>query len=301
MEHNNKDVVLCPVCGSKNQKTLYPDTLGDDLPPFDYAFSPDHMRTYKVVKCESCSHAFCIIPHKNLWENYQSVVDSEYLSRQDAHLLTARKVVEVLIKFIDGGKLLDIGCATGDFLSVAQEHYSVEGLELSRWSSEIAKKRGFKIHTCPINELPSDTKFDVVTLWGVIEHFESPKAEIEKISSVLKPGGHVCLWTGDIDSWLARLLGKNWWYIQGQHIQFFSKKSLNRLFLDTGFKNVTIEKYPFTANLYSLSKSFFRYKKIKSITKILFENKVTKDMVITLKLPGEMLAIYEYCGISPRG
>ena len=75
MEDCNKNVVLCPVCGSKNQKTLYPDTLGDDLPPFDYAFSPDHMRTYEVVRCQSCSHAFCIIPHKNLWENYQSVVD----------------------------------------------------------------------------------------------------------------------------------------------------------------------------------------------------------------------------------
>lgn len=292
MEDSDKNVVLCPVCGSKNQKTLYPDTLGDDLPPFDYAFSPDHMRTYKIVKCRSCSHAFCIIPHKNLWENYQSVIDSEYLSRQDAHLLTAGKVAEVLTKFIAGGKLLDVGCATGDFLSVAQKHYSVEGLELSQWSSEIAKKRGFKIHTCTINELPPDAKFDIVTLWGVIEHFESPKAEIEKISSVLKPGGYVCLWTGNIDSWLARLLGKNWWYIQGQHIQFFSKKSLNRLFSDTGFKNVTIEKYPFTTNLYSLSKSYFRYKKVKSLAKILFENKVTKDRVITLKLPGEMLAIY---------
>jgi 2-polyprenyl-3-methyl-5-hydroxy-6-metoxy-1,4-benzoquinol methylase len=292
MENSNKKVVLCPVCGSKNQKTLYPDTLGDDLPPFDYAFSPDHMRTYKVVKCQSCSHAFCIIPHKNLWENYQSVIDSEYLSRQDAHLLTAGKVTEVLTKFIDGGKLLDVGCATGDFLSVAQEHYSVEGLELSQWSSEIAKKRGFKIHTCTINELPSDAKFDIVTLWGVIEHFESPKAEIEKISSILKPGGYVCLWTGDIDSWLARLLGKNWWYIQGQHIQFFSKKSLNRLFSDTGFKNVTIEKYPFTTNLNSLSKSLFRYKRLKTISRIILENRLTRHKRITLKLPGEMLAIY---------
>jgi 2-polyprenyl-3-methyl-5-hydroxy-6-metoxy-1,4-benzoquinol methylase len=143
-----------------------------------------------------------------------------------------------------------------------------------------------------MNELPSDEKFDIVTLWGVIEHFESPKAEIEKISSVLKPGGYVCLWTGDIDSWLARLLGKNWWYIQGQHIQFFSKKSLNRLFSDTGFKNVTIEKYPFTTNLNSLSKSLFRYKRLKTISRFFLENRLTRHKIITLKLPGEMLAIY---------
>jgi ubiquinone/menaquinone biosynthesis C-methylase UbiE len=283
--------IVCPVCSSKHQKMLYPDTLGDDLPPFDYAFSPNHMRTYEVVKCQSCSHAFCVVPHKNLWENYQSVVDSEYLNRQEAHLLTAEKVVEILTKFINGGKLLDVGCATGDFLSVAKAHYSVEGLELCQWSSDIAKKRGFKIHTCPINELSSDMKFDVVTLWGVIEHFELPKAEIEKISNILKPGGYICLWTGDVDSWLARLLGKNWWYIQGQHIQFFSKKSLNRLFSDIGFKNVTIEKYPFTTNLISLSKSLYRYKRLKKISKIILENRLMRYRTITLKIPGEMFAI----------
>jgi ubiquinone/menaquinone biosynthesis C-methylase UbiE len=285
-------VIPCPVCGSEHKKTLYPDTLGNDLPPFDYAFSPDHMRTYEVVRCESCSHTFCIIPHANLWENYQSVRDAEYLSRQEAHLLTAEKVTGVLTKYIKEGKLLDIGCATGDFLTVARSRYSVEGLELSEWSSEIAKKRGFKIHTCTINELPSDAKFDIVTLWGVIEHFESPKAEIEKIYRILKPGGYVCLWTGDIDSWLAKILKKNWWYIQGQHIQFFSKNSLNRLFSDAGFKNVTVEKYPFTTNLNSLSKSLYRYKKLKTIARIILENKLLKNRVITLRIPGEMLAIY---------
>ena len=188
--------------------------------------------------------------------------------------------------------MLDIGCATGDFLSIAQENYTVEGLELSQWSAEIAKKRGFKIHTCTIKELPSDAKFDIVSLWGVIEHFESPKTEVEKIYSILNPGGYVCIWTGDIDSWLARLLGKNWWYIQGQHIQFFSKKSLNRLFSDIGFKTIAIEKYPFTTNLNSLSKSFYRYQRLKSISRIILENRLIRDKTITLKIPGEMFAIY---------
>jgi 2-polyprenyl-3-methyl-5-hydroxy-6-metoxy-1,4-benzoquinol methylase len=288
----NEKVILCPVCGSNNQKTFYPDTLGDDLPPFDYAFSPDHMRTYEIVRCQSCFHTFCIIPHNHLWENYQSVVDFEYLSRQEAHLLTAKKVIEVLTKFVDSGKLLDIGCATGDFLSVAQKHYSVEGLELSQWSANIAKKRGFKIYTCTIDELPMDTKFDIITLWGVIEHFESPKAQVEKISKILNPGGYVCLWTGDINSWLAQVMGKYWWNKTGQHLQFFSKSSLTRLFSDAGFKTVTIEKYPFTTNLNSLSKTFYRYKMLKIISKIVLENKLMKNRIITLKVPGEMLAIY---------
>jgi 2-polyprenyl-3-methyl-5-hydroxy-6-metoxy-1,4-benzoquinol methylase len=284
--------VACPVCGSKKQKILYEDSLGDDLPPFDYAFSPEHMRTYRIARCESCSHAFCILPRENIWKNYQSVVDSEYLNRGEAHILTAKKVIAVMKKYIAKGKLLDVGCATGDFLTAAQDYYSVEGLELSKWSSEIAQKRGFNVHTCTISELPQYERYDVITLWGVIEHFESPAQEIEKISRIIKPGGYIFLWTGDIDSWLARLLGKHWWYIQGQHIQFFSKKSLNRLFLNYGFKPVNIEKYPFTTDLNTFSKSFFRYRTLRSLAKLVLANRFVRNKVITLRLPGEMLAVY---------
>lgn len=288
-----KSINICPVCNSTNQKDLYSDTLGNSLPSFDYNFSPNVMRTYKIVKCLSCSHAFCIIPQKNIWENYQSVIDPEYINRQKAHILTSEEVIKTLIKFKPCGKLLDVGCATGDFLSVAQKYYTVEGIEPSKWSSDISKEQGFKIHTCLINELPSDIKFDIITLWGGIEHFESLQPEIKKMYDLLNPNGIVCIWTGDIDSLTSRLLGRKWWYIQGQHIQFFSKKSLNKLFLDNNFKILDISTYPFTTNLGSFSKSFYRYQKLKPLTKLILENKLLEDKTITIKIPGEMLAIYQ--------
>jgi SAM-dependent methyltransferase len=220
-------------------------------------------------------------------------VDAEYLSREEAHILTARNVVAIIRGYVPGGRLLDIGCATGDFLTVAREYYAAEGLELSEWSSAIAKKRGFTVHTCTISELPTEEKYDIVTLWGVIEHFESPALEIARISRIVRPGGFVFLWTGDIDSWLARLLGKNWWYIQGQHVQFFSRRSLDRLFSDAGLKPAGMEKYPFTTNLSSLSKSLFRYRRLKTLSRLLLENRFVGNRVIVLRLPGEMLAVYQ--------
>jgi hypothetical protein len=87
-------------------------------------------------------------------------------------------------------------------------------------------------------------------------------------------------------------MGKYWWNKTGQHLQFFSMNSLTRLFSDAGFKTVTIEKYPFTTNLNSLSKSFYRYKMLKIISKIILENNLMKNRIITLKVPGEMFAIY---------
>jgi len=272
--------------------------LGNDLPPFDYAFSPEHMRTYEVVRCNTCSHAFCILPADDIWKNYQSVVDAEYLSREEAHLLTAEKVVETMQRYIPSGILLDVGCATGDFLAVAKSRYAVEGLELSQWSSDIAKKRGFTIHTCTLSEIPPEKKYDIVTLFGVIEHFESPAQEIARISRLVRPGGYVFIWTGDIDSWLARLLGRKWWYIQGQHIQFFSRTSLDRVFSDVGFVPVACERYPFTTSLGSLSKSAFRYRILRPVARLFLDNRIARNRVITLRLPGEMLAVYRRAGHS---
>lgn len=282
----------CPVCGSSHHQLLYEDTLGDDLPSFDYAFSPAHNRTYRIVRCQSCTHVFSIVPQKNLWENYQSVIDHEYLTRQDERLMTSRNVINILKKFAPSGKLLDIGCATGDFLFVAQDFYDVEGLELSEWSAHIAQERGFTIHSCTLGEMQGSELYDIVTLWGVVEHFESPRSEIEHISHLLKPGGIVCLWTGDINSWIGKLLGRKWWYIQGQHIQLFSRKSLCKLFADFNFKLVSMEKYPVTTNFRSLNKSLRRYPLINGISRHVLEHGLFADREIRLSLPGEMYAIF---------
>lgn len=283
----------CPVCGSSDQETIFDDTLGDDLPSFDYAFSPAHSKTYRIVRCRSCGHAFSILPKKNVAENYESVVDNEYLKRQDERVMTAQNVLTTIRKFAPGGKLLDVGCATGDFLSVAREYYAVEGLELSSWSARLARERGIPIHTCTLDLMQEKRVYDVVTLWGVIEHFESPGNEVRNLSRIVKPGGIVCLWTGDSSSWVAHLLGRKWWYIQGQHIQLFTKRSLLRLFEDAGFELVSMKKYPFVTNFRSLNKSLKRYALISAISGPLLENRFMADRTIPLSLPGEMFAIFK--------
>lgn len=284
--------VPCPICGSSGQKELFKDTLGNDLPSFDYAFSPAHSRTYRIVKCHSCGHAFSIVPKKNVAENYESVVDEEYLKRQDERMMTAKNVVSTLVKTAPCGRLLDVGCATGDFLIVAQDHYTVEGLELSNWSAQLARQRGLLVHTTTLDSMLELEAYDVITLFGVIEHFESPKNEVANLSRIIKPGGIVCLWTGDSDSWVARLLGRKWWYIQGQHIQLFSRRSLLLLFEESGFELILLKKYPFVTNFQSLNKSLRRYSLVSAFSSPILESRLLADRTVPLSLPGEMFAIF---------
>ena len=285
--------IPCPVCRSGEYRIMYPDTLGSRLPEFGYDFSPSHTHSYRVLRCRSCRHAYCSPMPANLFENYVSVRDEEYLKNRQQRIDTGERVVSIIRKFKQSGYLLDVGCATGDFLCVASSHFKVEGLELSNWAADIAAEKGFVIHRKRLSALRADGHYDVVTLWGVIEHFEDPAMEIGEIHRLLRAGGIVCLWTGDVDSMLSRLLGRRWWYFQGQHIQYFSRKSIDRLFADHGFVPRAMRTYPYVMTLRSLAKSLGRYRVIGAVARALFDNSRIGEWKVTFSLPGEMLAIYE--------
>lgn len=288
-----KNDIPCPICGSKDYDELYEDTLGNRLPDFGYDFSPAHRLSFRTVRCKKCGHGYSSPLPENIYANYIDVEDAEYMRNQPQRLMTAEKVISVIRPFKRSGKLLDVGCATGDFLKIAKSSYDAEGLELSTWAAEVAASGGTKIHRQRLAELAESAHYDVVTLWGVIEHFETPRKEISEINRLLKEGGLLCLWTGDLDSWLARMLGKRWWYVQGQHIQMFTMQSLTQLMQEHGFVLRHMQHYPYVMSLRSIAKSLGRYRAIGALASMLFDNRLVGDLRITLKLPGEMFGIFE--------
>jgi len=291
-DHPNYLYIPCPICSSRRFKVKYLDTLGSEMPCFDYDFRPAHTNTYRIVKCLDCGHGYSSPRPERLWEHYQATEDMVYLRNQSQRVATARKVMQRLLRSISKGRLLDVGCATGDFLTIAQEHFRVEGVELSKWSADIARSRGLVIHNCELANLETSEPYDVVTLWGVIEHFEDPVIEIKNIARLMRSGGIICLWTGDFESYLSKFLGKKWWWVQGQHINLFSKRSLRKLFSDHGYEVVEMRIYPYVMTIESISRSLGRYPFITKMTKFLLTTKLLADKKITLKLPGEIFAIF---------
>ena len=197
-----------------------------------------------------------------------------------------------MVRYRPSGRLLDIGCATGDFLTVASNRFQVEGLELSAWAIQIARQKGLTIHQSDLAGFQPQNPYDVLTLWGVIEHFEDPSREIGRMHRLLRAGGLVCVWTGDIESWPARLLGRNWWYIQGQHLQVFSRTSLERAFCQAGFQRLWIGRYPYVMSLKSIAKSLNRYPPLGAAAQRLFSPPSISRLRLTVTLPGEMFAIF---------
>ena len=252
----------CSLCGSTKIMEMYPSNIDLKKLSFTYVKTPDSNKTFRVLRCKKCTHVFCSPIPKDIYKNYEDVVDNQYLKYTQSLKISANKILPIIKKYKNFGKILDVGCATGEFLEEAKKYgFEIEGLELSKWSSEIAKKKGILIHRQKLKYLSRKfpNKYDVITLFGVIEHFEYPVGEMESINKLLKTGGILVIWTGDVDSIPSRILKKNWWYWQGQHIQYFSDRSINYLGKKSGFRHIKTAIYPFVATYELMNNYLGRY------------------------------------------
>ncbi len=133
-----------------------------------------------------------------------------------------------------GQRLIDIGCFTGRFLDVAkQSGFLTHGVEYQPEAAKIAnEKHCGRVHCGPIENYSeaSPGYFDVVTLFGVIEHVTAPNNTVRKISELIKKDGIFIIQTPNTASFPARLLGK-WWpsYAPVEHIYCFSSRNINIL------------------------------------------------------------------------
>ncbi|MGQ0549483.1 MAG: class I SAM-dependent methyltransferase [Armatimonadota bacterium] len=90
-----------------------------------------------------------------------------------------------------GGRLLDVGCAFGRFLEVAQAHYRCEGLDVSRYALEHARRLvpAVPLYHGPIEEFVTDQRYDVVTCFDMLEHVPRIDVALQRLRDVLAPGG----------------------------------------------------------------------------------------------------------------
>jgi 2-polyprenyl-3-methyl-5-hydroxy-6-metoxy-1,4-benzoquinol methylase len=144
------------------------------------------------------------------------------------------------------GKLLDLGCAEGLFLRVAQQKgWDVSGVEVSPQAADIAKTfLPGKVFQGRLEDVPfPENDFDVITMFDVVEHLYDPVDALKKIWRLLKPDGIVYLLTPDCGSIYAKVMGKYWFEVKPkEHIYYFSEGTLRLLFEKSGFMPLSMEK-----------------------------------------------------------
>jgi 2-polyprenyl-3-methyl-5-hydroxy-6-metoxy-1,4-benzoquinol methylase len=150
-----------------------------------------------------------------------------------------------LQRFATGGKLLEVGCAEGEFLrAAAAAGFDVTGVEPDPHTSARARDvYGLDVTTGTLPQAEySPASFDVAVLFHVLEHLDSPHQMVTELYCLLKPGGLLVIETPNIDTVWFRLLGRRWRQFIPDHYYFFTPHTLRRLLQGAGFHMLQVKR-----------------------------------------------------------
>ncbi|MFC1828292.1 class I SAM-dependent methyltransferase [Thermodesulfobacteriota bacterium] len=203
---------------------------------------------FQYVQCNGCSMLYTNPALKE--DKYQEMYEVSQHTDEFIDILKSesqRKYdenkynygLDIVEGLLDQGRVLDIGCSIGVFLELAQKRdWKAYGLELNRKAYEHTIQNNLRVE----NKLLSDSsfksiKFDLLTIWDLLEHILAPKEFLSEIRSVLSDSGALLILTPNINSMAARIMHEKCNVFEGwAHVSLFSVETLHRILEETGFR-----------------------------------------------------------------
>lgn len=137
------------------------------------------------------------------------------------------------------GRLLEVGCASGQFLLAAQLNgWQVEGIEFSETAASNARQKGLRVQTATIDSAtPPQAKVDVVAAWMVLEHLHDPVKSLQRLRNWVKDDGYLVASVPDTSSVFARLLSDYWYDLHiPNHLFHFDPRTLTAVLRRSGWR-----------------------------------------------------------------
>lgn len=214
----------CPTCDSTECNTLFTKNGGD----YAYCNNCEHIFLKKSLKADYLIDFYSNYPtssldwHKNETNFYTQIYNSG---------------LDLVQKIVPKGSILDIGCSSGFFLTLAKARgFDCFGIEPNKLESKFAINQGLNVLGKTIDDIPLGKKFDTITMWDVLEHIDSPTDFISRITRYLNPGGCIFIQVPTSDSLAAKVMrGKCNMFDGIEHLTLFSKKSLGLCFANCNF------------------------------------------------------------------
>jgi len=213
-----------------------------------------------LVGCEGCGLVYANprLTPEEIWKRYSpDYFWNEYLpslgvqgDQVDLDYFDARH--GAMLRFItrhhpQRGRLIEIGAGGGFFLKAAERAgWSVAGIEISSEGVEFCTTRlGLDVR----RESAEDVSFpaasaDVAVMFDVIEHLLDPLAALERVRTVLRPGGLLVVSTPNLHALTRLALGSEWAVLSpAEHLYNFTAPSLGRLLTRAGYSDVQFERH----------------------------------------------------------
>lgn len=231
----------CPVCGSAQQQEVFTAK--------DHTVSNE---SFMILECGSCTLRYtqgvpdepAIGPYYHS-ENYISHTNTSkgFINRiyQAVRKRTIRGKVR-LVQHTTGlkkGRHLDVGSGIGTFAHAMQEAgWETTGLEPDPDARALAKQL-YGTELLPVAELYQlpEQRFDVITLWHVMEHVHDLHAYVKRMEQLLKRDGKLIVAVPNYTSKDAAIYGPYWAaYDVPRHLYHFSPESMRTLMKQHGLE-----------------------------------------------------------------
>jgi len=217
----------------------------------------------KVLECQDCGLVFLeSFSHisDNFYEN-SGMYEGEHNPKQELRLAHRddKRRFDYTKDLVCDKDVLDFGCGYGGYLSMIEPHVnSCDGVELNQHAKEEFSERNVCLYGT-IEEIPTEKKYDVITLFHVLEHLTDPRSTLKSLSNHLKEDGSLIIEVPNSRDALLSIYGSEafskftYWSC---HLMLFDNKNLPLLFKQSGFKEQyikQIQRYPLSNHLYWLT------------------------------------------------
>lgn len=273
------EFVKCVLC-SKDNTTLF-----------------HQKNSYRIVKCTNCGLIY-VNPrlkeemYTKLYEKNKSSPIDYYIATKECDEIEFEERLEIVETYKKPGRLLDVGCNIGTFMSIAKHKgWEVYGIEINDAATRFCREKlGLNVITGILEDCKFENNFfDLVNMSDVIEHMFNPLNSLKIVYNLLKDDGLIMITTPNIDSWMAR----HFQIKPTEHLYYFTRITLERILYEASFevllckpinrKRVLNKLY--LGSTFTQSKILFRL--FKAIDRLL----KTKNIIINLHARDDLLAI----------
>ena len=226
-------------------------------------------KEYKLQKCLSCN---LIFSHNNKQENLNSkeLYNNYYKAENANRFGTMIEYIVKMFRFMRAYKIfllkpkaksiLDIGSGRGWMLYFMKKYFNYEitsGTQISENAYKFSKEKlNLDIYNKDLLDLNFKNKFDIITMWHVLEHVENPEKYIEKIYELLNPEGILLIEVPNFSSWNRKLTRGHWLALDlKHHLTFFTPSSLATLLKKYNFKTKKIHTFSLEYSTFTSTQS----------------------------------------------
>ena len=230
----------CGICKSNSYEIVYSGPIRSGT--YGKVTSDNHI----VVRCHGCSAVqlgkfldvqYASSQYREAYngsddiDNYFTMHDHEQLYRLE----------KIGVPSLRGKHILDYGCGGGAFLdAISGFAAQTFGVEPFIGYHESLRDRGHQIFANGHELAATNQKFDLITMFGVIEHLEKPLEHLKLIRGLLNDGGRLIVDTDNFDDFIMQHGKKEIekFYFRTVHNWYFNAKSLNDVLVLAGFKTI---------------------------------------------------------------